>query len=206
MYKLYSIPGTCSTGIVALLKKLGQPAEIINRDDVPDYATRINATNQVPILEDDGFLIREGAAIALYLLEKHDSPWLKGDRAGKTEFQQWLMFNYATLHPAYGRIFTVAKTMTEGDAKAKLLQQLADKVSDTWQILNERLEGRNFVVGDEATIIDYLVVIYSSWNHAFPQLKIALGKNVEHLVKNVSTLPEVQAAYEAENIRLKVAA
>lgn len=202
MYTLYSIPGTCSTGIVALLKKLEQPAEIIHRDDVPDYATRINAANQVPILDDDGMLIREGAAIALYLLEKHDSPWLKGDRAEKADFQQWLMFNYANLHPAYGRIFTVAKIMEEGDAKAKLLQQLADKVSDTWRILDDRLEGRSFVVGSEATVIDYLIVIYRSWNHAFPQLKITLGKNVERLVKKVSALPEVRAAYEAENIQL----
>ena len=206
MYKLYSIPGTCSTGIVALLKKLGQPAEIIHRDDVPDYATRINAANQVPILDDDGMLIREGAAIALYLLEKHDSPWLKGNGAEKADFQQWLMFNYATLHPAYSRIFTVGKTMEEGDAKTQLLQQLADKVSDTWKILNERLEARNFVVGNEATIIDYLIVIYSHWNQAFPQLKITLGKNVERLVEEVSTLPEVQAAYKAENIQLKVVA
>lgn len=206
MYKLYSIPGTCSTGIVALIKKLGQPVEIIHRDDIPDYATRINAANQVPILDDGGMLIREGAAIALYLLEKHNSSWLQGDRVEKADFQQWLMFNYATLHPAYGRIFTVAKIMDESDAKAKLLQQLADKVSDSWDILNERLEGRSFVVGNEATVIDYLLVIYSSWNHAFPQLKITLGRNIERLVQDISALPEVQAAYEAENIQIQLAA
>ena len=201
MYKLYSIPGTCSTGITTLLKKLGQPVKIIHRDNVPDYTTRVNAANQVPILDDNGILIREGAAIALYLLEKHDSPWLKVDLAEKTDFQQWLMFNYATLHPAYSKIFTVANTMDESDAKAKLLQQLADKVSDTWKILNERLAGRHFVVGNEATIIDYLVTIYSSWNHGFPQLKITLGKNVERLVDNVSALPEFQAAYAAERAK-----
>ena len=205
MYKLYSIPGTCSTGIVALLKKLGQPAKIIHRDDVPDYAIRINAANQVPILDDDGMLIREGAAIVLYLLEKHDSLWLMGDQTEKADFQQWLMFNYATLHPAYGRIFTVSKIMEEGDAKAQLLQQLADKVSDTWKLLNERLETRNFIVGNEATIIDYLIAIYSNWNQAFPQLKIILGENVERLVEEVYALPEIQAAYETENIQSKIA-
>ena len=206
MYKLYSIPGTCSTGIVALLKKLGQSVEIIHRDDVPDYAIRINAANQVPILDDDGMLIREGAAIVLYLLEKHGSPWLTGDKTEKADFQQWLMFNYATLHPAYGRIFTVAKIMEEGDAKAQLLQQLADKVSDTWKLLNKRLETRNFVVGNKATIIDYLIAIYSNWNQAFPELKITLGKNVERLVEEVSALSEIQAAYESENIQSKIAA
>ncbi|MEL6124506.1 MAG: glutathione S-transferase family protein, partial [Bacteroidota bacterium] len=146
-------------------------------------------------------LIREGAAIALYMLEKHDSAWLKGDRAKKADFQQWLLFNYATLYPAYSKIFTVAKTMDEGDAKAKLLQQLADKVSDTWKIVNERLEGHGFVIGSEATIIDYLIVIYSSWNDAFPQLKITLGRHIERLIQEVSALPEIQATYEAENIR-----
>ena len=68
MYKLYSIPGTCSTSITALIKKLGQEVEIINRDDVPDYQVSINPANQLPILEDNGTLICEGAAIAFISL------------------------------------------------------------------------------------------------------------------------------------------
>ena len=72
--------------------------------------------------------------------------------------------------------------------------------------MNKRLETRNFVVGNEATIIDYLIVIYSNWNRAFPQLKIILGENVERLVEEVSALSEIQAAYESENIQSKIAA
>ena len=66
MYTLYSIGGTCSTGITALLRKLDQEVSIIQRDTVDDY-NKIVPTNQVPALDDSGFFLTEGAAIALYL-------------------------------------------------------------------------------------------------------------------------------------------
>ena len=69
MYTLYSLGGSCSTGITILLRKLEVPFKIIQRGDVNDYSS-IVPTNQVPALKDDTLLITEGAAIVLYLLEK----------------------------------------------------------------------------------------------------------------------------------------
>ena len=69
MYTLYSIPGTCSTGITVLLTRLGLDFEVIKRDDVPNYSD-IAPTNQVPALKDGDQIITEGSAIVLYLLEK----------------------------------------------------------------------------------------------------------------------------------------
>ena len=70
MYKLYSLAGSCSTGITILLEKLGVDYEVIQRNDIENYSD-IVATNQVPALVDNDIVIAEGAAIALYLLEKH---------------------------------------------------------------------------------------------------------------------------------------
>lgn len=206
MYTLYSIPGSCSTGITVLLEKLGVDYTLMRREDVTNY-TSIVPTGQVPALEDEGLVVAEGAAIVLYLLEKHGSDMLPSDLREKATFLQWLMFDYATLHPSYSKILTVKKTMPEGVAKTELLTELAAKTSQTWAILNERLAERKYIVGDTPTIIDYLATIYTSWGSMLPEgIKINHGENVERLVKDISSLPEFKAAYEKENTGFKMAA
>ena len=205
MYTLYSIPGSCSTGITVLMKKLGLDFKVIRRDDVENY-TDLVPTNQVPALIDGDTLITEGAAIVLHLLEKHENDMLPKSEKERTEFYRWLMFDYATLHPAYGKLFSVAGVMDDSEAKLPLLQKLADKISDTFNILDKRLEDRQFIYGDVPTPIDYLAAVYSTWGNSFPQLSFNLGDNVKAHVQRVMALPEFQAAYEFEGIELSAAA
>ena len=207
MYTLYSIAGTCSTGITVLLEKLGIDFKVVQRDDVDDYQDSV-PTNQVPALQlDDGHIITEGAAIALYLLEKHAPDSLPASAEGKAEFYRWLMFNYATLHPAYSKMFTVAfKADIDEKEQAKLQQQLAKQVSALWAILDKHLENTAFVAGDSPSVIDYLLAVYSSWNNRFPEVDITLGKNVEQLINVVTELPEFGAAYAREDTEFKAAA
>ncbi len=204
MYKLYSLAGTCSTGITVLLEKLGLEYQVIQRDEVEDY-DKIVPTNQVPALEVDGQIITEGAAIVLYLLEKHGSEMLPAQASKRGEFLKWLMFNYATLHPLYGKIKSIMNTMDEGQAKQKLLQQMADQVSSTWQILDQRLADQQYVVGNKVSIVDYLITIYTSWGAFFPELSFTVGKNVNRLVKEVHALDEFRAAYKTEQIEFNPA-
>ncbi len=205
MYTLYTIPGTCSTGITALLEKLNVEYKTVTRDETPNYS-EIVPTNQVPALVTDGQVITEGAAIALYLLEKHENDMLPKDLSKKGEFLQWLMFNYATLHPAYSKILTVGKCMESSEEKTKLKQKLADNLSGTWQIIDKQLATNKYMMGDEPSVMDYLLTIYTSWEHYMPDVKITLGANVRRLVQDVTALPEFQAAYQSENTEFRAAA
>jgi len=204
MYTLYTIPGSCSSGITVLLEKLQLEYTPVKREDVPNYSD-IVPTNQVPALKSpDGQIITEGAAIVLYLLEKHNSPMLPADLPQKAEFLRWLMFNYSTLHPAYSRMFTIQyKTQLGENDKTSVLNQLAAYVSSLWAILDKELEKKKFITGDQPTVVDYLATIYSGWGNNFHNIKITLGKNVERLVEQVSALPEFQAGYKKENIEFK---
>ena len=207
MYTLYSISGTCSTGITVLLEKLGVEFQTIQRADVPNYL-EIVPTNAVPALKtEEGQIITEGAAIVLYLLEKHKNDMMPSALPAKAEFLQWLMFDYATLHPAYAKIFTIAmKVEIDESEKAKVMQQLGDHLSGLWAILDKRLADQKFIVGEQASVIDYMATIYSSWGNYFPDVKITLGKNVERLIADVQNLPEFKAGYAAENTAFKAAA
>ena len=207
MYTLYSIPGTCSTGITILLEKLAVDFKTVAREDVPNY-TEIVPTNAVPALKtEDGQIITEGAAIVLYLLEKHNSDMLPADLSEKAEFLKWLMFDYATLHVAYSKLFTIAmKVKMDETEQANVMQQLGDQTSALWEIVDKRLSDKTFIMGDQATIVDYLMAIYSSWGNYFPNVKISLGQNVERFIADVQVLPEFKAGFQTEKIQFKVAA
>lgn len=213
MYKLYSIAGSCSTGIHVLMRKLGQPVEIVMRSEVDDYAQLV-PTNQVPALKSGDQLLTEGAAIAFYLLEQHGE--LPQDVEARNEFRQWLMFNYATLHPSYSKLFTVGGAMADGPEKQALMQTLAEGVSALWRIVEERLLVRSqaeqspasqtYMFGDQPSLIDYLLAVYSRWGNNFPTLNIELGEHAQRLIAHVMQLPEFVAAAEVEGIELVVAA
>ena len=207
MYTLYSIPGTCSTGITILLEKLAVDFKTVAREDVPNY-TEIVPTNAVPALKtEDGQIITEGAAIVLYLLEKHNSDMLPADLSEKAEFLKWLMFDYATLHVAYSKLFTIAmKVKMDETEQANVMQQLGDQTSALWEIVDKRLSDKTFIMGDQATIVDYLMAIYSSWGNYFPNVKISLGQNVERFIVDVQALPEFKAGFQTEQIQFKAAA
>lgn len=207
MYTLYSIPGTCSTGITILLEKIAVDFKTVAREDVPNY-TEIVPTNAVPALKtEDGQIITEGAAIVLYLLEKHNSDMLPADLSEKAEFLKWLMFDYATLHVAYSKLFTIAmKVKMDETEQANVMQQLGDQTSALWEIVDKRLSDKTFIMGDQATIVDYLMAIYSSWGNYFPNVKISLGQNVERFIADVQALPEFKAGFQTEQIQFKAAA
>lgn len=217
MYKLYSIAGSCSTGIHVLMRKLGQPVEIVMRSDVDDYVQLV-PTNQVPALQNGDQLLTEGAAIALYLLDQHGE--LPQDVEARSELRQWLMFNYATLHPAYSKLFAVGGAMADGSEKQALMQSLADRVSELWRIVEARLLARSqvehnpaqqnrasqtYMFGDQPSLIDYLLAVYSRWGNNFPTLNIELGEHTQRLIAHVMQLPEFIAAAEAEGIELVAA-
>ncbi|MEH6519303.1 MAG: glutathione S-transferase family protein [Halioglobus sp.] len=205
MYRLYSIPGSCSTGIHVLLNKLGKAVEIVNRDDVPDYAKKV-PTNQVPALEDGNELLTEGAAIALYLMEKHGVAPLPGKET--QEFRQWLLFNYSTLHATYSKLFMVGVHSAPEDVQSRtaLISHVAERLSTLWQIVETHLEGREFVVGDSPTVIDYLLAIYANWGNSVPEAKIFIGPNTRRLIETVIQLPEFTQAIEREGIEYRMAA
>ena len=201
MYTVYTIPGSCSSGITVLMEKMQLDYVAVKREDVENY-TEIVPTNQVPALKTpEGQIITEGAAIVLYLLEKHNSPMLPTELSAKAEFLRWLMFDYATLHPAYGKMFAILFRVQLDDAeKQEILKQLVSGVTGLWAILDKELATKKYITGDEPTVVDYLATVYASWGKAFKGIDIPLGDNVERLVTEVSKLPEFQAGYAKENI------
>ena len=108
MYTLYYLPGACSLATQVVLHELDQAVEIIDKQLVEDF-TAINPVGTVPVLVDNGNTYREGAAVILYLLHKHQSTMMPTTGVAHDLAVQNIMFANATMHPAYGRLFFIAK-------------------------------------------------------------------------------------------------
>ncbi|MCK7596341.1 glutathione S-transferase family protein [Microbulbifer sp. CAU 1566] len=196
MYKLYYMPGACSRAIHALILDLDQPVELIARDSVEDFRS-INPTNQVPVLVDGDLVLREGAAIVLYLLNKHAPESLGASAAQQAEFTQWLMFANATLHPAYGLLFFASRGLESDAAKEEVLQKAAARINGLWQLVEQRLADRPVICGEKVSAIDMMLAVYANWSNYFP-LEISLGKNTRQLFEKVVEYPAFAKAVAAE--------
>ncbi|MEL6236065.1 MAG: glutathione S-transferase N-terminal domain-containing protein [Pseudomonadota bacterium] len=165
--QLYSFPTPNGIKVSAALEELGLPYEAhtvhIGRDDqlTPEFLS-LNPNNKIPAMIDpDGpggvpLPLWESGAILLYLAEK-TGKLIPSDPAERWETVQWLMFQMAGVGPMFGQMGHFYKFM-------------ADKVSDPYPseryvkesrrltgVLDARLDGRAFIMGDDYTIADIAI-------------------------------------------------
>ena len=95
MYTLYYFPDACSLATQVVLNELDQAVEIIDVQQVDDFKA-INPGGTVPVLMDNGKTLREGAAVILYLLDKHQNTLLPVAGMPREKAIQDIMFANAT--------------------------------------------------------------------------------------------------------------
>ncbi|GGD74584.1 glutathione S-transferase family protein [Lacimicrobium alkaliphilum] len=196
MYKLYFSPGACSLAIQVILRELEQPFELHSKARVADYQ-QINPVGAVPALETEGKVLTEGAAIILYLLEKHANDLLPGDAQARQQTIENLMFANATMHPAYSKLFFINSVMDEGNAKQQALIAAADQVTRLWQQVENKLADQPYTGGHSLSPADILLAVYANWGQFFP-VEIPIGPRCQAMINRVRTRPSYQAAVAAE--------
>ncbi len=208
MYTLFYSPGACSMAVHVVLNEVGADCKLENislsegKNRSPEFL-KINPRGQVPVLQDGNKTLREGAAILVYLAEKHNSPLLPKSGQERADAIEWLMFCNATLHPAYSRAFFLMRAAKE-PAKEELLTIVTNQINKLWEEVEERLNNNNYLAGNKITVADILLTVIANWSRNFPQIKI--GAKTKDLLKKVIALPSYQKALEIEKVEYKAAA
>jgi GSH-dependent disulfide-bond oxidoreductase len=112
----------------------------------------INPNGKVPAIvdTDSGAVVFDSTAILLYLAEK--SGQFLGTPEDRPQLLSWLMFIASGLGPFSGQAVHFQYAAPEGlDYAVNRYRREADR---HYQVLNDHLEGREFVVGDSFTIAD----------------------------------------------------
>ena len=203
MYTLYYVNGACSLATQTVLHELGEPVEIIEKSQVKNFA-EINPVGTVPVLVDGEKILTEGAAVMIYLLDKHNSSMLPNndqDSMARTQAIQNIMFANATMHPAYGRLFFIAQNISDKNAQAEAFKTATDSISALWKVVEDQLQNKSYLGGNQPSVADILLSVYSRWGEVFP-VDIVIGDKVKEMTRAVINRPSFQRALAEEQAQV----
>lgn len=197
MYKLYYFPDACSLATQVILHELDQPVEIVDVQQEENF-TAINPVGMVPVLVDGDVTRREGAAVILYLLNKHENSLLPSNGIERDQGIQDIMFANATMHPTYSRLFFIAQNINDETTQKSAFKVAAQSITNLWQVVEQQLSGKSFLGGDQPSAADIMLSVYSRWGASFP-VDIPLGPNSQKMVDAVLAMPSFQRALANEH-------
>ena len=209
MYTLYYKAGACSLAVHVALEEVGAKYQLVAAHGADGKATpeflKVNPRGSVPVLDHDGFIQREGAAILTTLLDEHKSPLLPASGNARATALEWLAFANATLHPAYGAMFGLNAALGDKAAESPLYDAAIAKIQKWWDDIEKRLSTSPYLAGEQCTIADILVTVIANWSPAAKK-PITLGPKAKALFSKIIARPAYQKALADENVTYKVAA
>lgn len=172
MLKLYVHPFSqnCQK-VMAVADHLQVPYEKIEVDLLqgqqrqPEYLAK-NPMGTVPLLEDDdGFVLRESNAIALYLNDKANGELMPKGQQGHLA-QQWLQWQSRHLAPPTDtqRYERQLKPLMKQEADQTALEAAELQFHKQAKVLEQQLANQNYVLGEQLSVADFAIA--SSLNFA----------------------------------------
>ena len=199
--KLYYSPGACSLSTHIVLHETSLPHEAVLAStkthklvDGTDYYT-INPKGYVPLLElEDGQRLSEVPAILQYLADQAPESGLAPDAGTFPRYRliEWLNFISTELHKSYSPLFNPA---IPEEAKAVY----RDKLIGRYKYIDEQLEGRDYVMGDQFTVADAYLFTVTNWASRVG-VDLSGFARVQAFQARVANRPAVQAAMKAEGL------
>jgi glutathione S-transferase len=167
MVTVYSAPNTRAIRVIWVLEEIGAKAEIKSmpyppRKHAPDYFA-VNPTGMVPLLIDGEVRLSESMAICDYLATKHGSPLIvPTNDPERPPFLQWLWYGESTLMTPLSRLNIVRQVERQFERKGgpevdAIIAGARDHVAERLKMLEQRLEGRDFLVAGRLTLADISV-------------------------------------------------
>lgn len=137
------------TGLLYRVHALDQTAGDLDTDAY----MRIRPFRQVPVIDDDGFVVAESAAVVLYVAEKAGK-LIPSDVQGRTRVVQWCFAATSTVEPTLQCIDVIE---IFGGAEPKLKAEVR-KLAQRWLAdVERRLEGREWIACSDFTAADIMM-------------------------------------------------
>ena len=120
-----------------------------------DAYSRISPFHQVPVIDDDGFVVAESAAVLLYLAEKAGK-LIPSDVQGRTHVVQWCFAAASTVAPPLMCLDMI--DIFDSDNASRKVRSGVDKVAARFLAdVERRLEGREWIACGDFTVADIMM-------------------------------------------------
>jgi len=142
------------------LEELGLPYRVHGLDHTGgeldgDAYSRISPFRQAPVIDDDGFVVAESAAIVLYLAEKAGK-LIPSDSQGRTRVVQWCFAAVSTVGTTLVCIDLIG--MFDSGKTAPKLHAQVRKLAERWlSDVERRLEDREWIACADFTVADIMM-------------------------------------------------
>jgi GSH-dependent disulfide-bond oxidoreductase len=166
--QLYSTPTPNGVKVSIMLEETGLPYEPhfidIGKNETwgPEFLA-LNPNGKIPaIIDPDGpggkpLGLFESGAILVYLAEK-TGKFLPNDPARRIETLQWVFFQMAALGPMFGQLGFFHKFAGREFEDKRPLERYRAESQRLLNVVESRLEGRTWIMGDDYTIADIAIV------------------------------------------------
>lgn len=196
MIKFYFHPGPNPMKIALFLEETGFEFELVPVDTLKGEQhsaefKAINPNSKTPAIEDNGVRVFDSNAILLYLADKTGQ--LAATPENRGELLSWLMFVATGLGPYSGQCvhFTHHAPEKIDYATNRYLRE----TQRHYQVLDAHLNNREFIVGDELSIVDI-----AAWGwvdkvgYVLGQDALATYPNIQRWFNSINNRPAVERA------------
>ena len=204
MIKFYFHPSPNPLKIALFLEETGEPYELIAVDtrkgDQHSPAFKaINPNAKTPAMQDGDINIFDSSAMLLYLGEKTGKFMPPNTPALHAEFYSWLMFVATGIGPYCGQAVHFKHFAPE--PKEYAVNRYDFEAWRHWNIVNDHLATRPFMVGDSYTLVDMSVW---GWARVIPfVLGADAWEKLPHVKRLLDEINARPAAQRAEALKTK---
>ena len=208
---LYTAPTMNGWKPLIFLHEADLPYELVPVDfskkeqKAPDYLT-LNPNGRIPTIVDRGnndFAVFESGAILLYLAEKYDR-FLSHDPKERSETIQWLMFQMGCIGPMMGQaMFFQRIARPNGHDDPYAIKRYVDESRRLLEVLDSRLNGRDWLVGDAMSIADIATYPWAR-SHFWAGVDVAGLDHLNAWFERIDARPATQAALQLPKPRPSV--
>ena len=167
---------------------------------------QLNPNGRIPTIVDrsnSDFAVFESGAILWYLAEKY-GVFLPEAANDRSEVLQWLMFQMSGVGPMMGQAMYFQRIAApNGEEHPFAIKRYRDETRRLLEVLNTRLEGREWLAGGGYSIADMATY---PWARAYPWARVGID-GLDHLsawfaridarpaVQKALTIPKAQPAF-----------
>jgi GST-like protein len=204
--QLYSLPTPNGVKVSIALEEIGLPYEahrvaFDKNEQMSAAFLALNPNNKIPaIIDPDGpggkpLALFESGAILVYLAEK-TGKLMSQDQAARYETLQWVMFQMGGIGPMFGQLGFFHKFAGKDYEDKRPRDRYVAESKRLLGVLNQRLVGRDWVMGQDYGIADIAI---------FPWVRNLVGFYGARDIVGFDDFPEVQRVLDAFVARPAVA-
>lgn len=185
--KVYGQPQSRAVRALWMVEELGVPYEHIptkfaTEAKTPEYL-QINPNGRIPCIDDDGFRVWESMAINLYLAKRFGGPLAPSDLHEDATATQWSFWVMTEVEKTLLQALFHTTGMMGAEKSADLAAACLSQLERPFRVLNQELEGKEYLMGGRFTVADLNVASVLLWSamvradlSAYPALQAWLAR------------------------------